>query len=474
MNEMVSPNFFITGILLIFLITALIMLLLYRRRYQDKSSQNAEKDEMLSKKQVELETYKQTLDSLHKEEKPDNVSGTESGTDQDIILKKALKRAEEANFQKNSFISNISHEIRTPLNNIIGFSSLLEAEISLLENNELYDYAHSILESGERLLHILNNIIDISRIESHDMRIHLKPCIVNEIIGNATQLFIFKANEQKLKLNFVAGEIPDALADETALTKVITAIIENAIKYTRKGFVNISSDFLPGTSEISIRIKDSGIGIDPSYLSMIFDPFRNESLGFSKEDQGAGLGLPLAKSLIELMKGRIQIESAKEKGTVVTIFLHSAAGAQPPTVIKEIARKEKFRSLQDLEIFIVEDDLMNKLVLYEMTKSLGHVITAVNGEETLKVIERTFNEGKIFDIMLFDINLPPPWDGIVLMKEIRKKWKEYKTIPFVAQTAYAMTGDKEKLLESGFDDYISKPINQQELYSIIKNQLNKF
>ena len=108
-----------------------------------------------------------------------------------------------------------------------------------------------------------------------------------------------------------------------------------------------------------------------------------------------------------------------------------------------------------------------------MTKSLGNVITTMDGDEALKVIEEEYKAGKVFDIMLFDINLPPPWDGIKLMHEVRKKIKAYKTVPFVAQTAYAMTGDKEKLLEAGFDDYISKPINQQELYSIMKNQLNK-
>jgi CheY-like chemotaxis protein/nitrogen-specific signal transduction histidine kinase len=391
----------------------------------------------------------------------------------DITLKKALKRSEESNFMKNAFLSNISAEIRTPLNNIIGFASLLEAEISLLENKELFDYAHSISESGDRLLHLLNNIIDISKLEANDMQINLRPCNINNVVANTTQLFVFKANEQKLKLNLTTNEIPFALIDETWLTKVINAILENAIKYTERGFINISTDFSEEKNEILIRIKDTGTGIDPSYIPMIFDPFRQESLGFTKELQGAGLGLPLAKSLVEMMRGRIEIESAKGKGTTVTLFFPNETTALDSKLAQAPSRKQKFKSLQGLEIFIVEDDLMNKIVLYEMTKSLGNVVTAINGDETLRIIEQAFNEKKIFDIMLFDINLPPPWDGIRLMKEVREKWKVYKTIPFVAQTAYAMSGDKEKLLEAGFDDYISKPINQQELYSIIKNQLNK-
>lgn len=392
----------------------------------------------------------------------------------DLNLKKALKRAEEANFLKNAFLSNISHEIRTPLNNIIGFSSLLEAEISLLENKELFDYARAISESGDRLLHLLNNIIDMSRIEANDMQLTLKPCNINAIVGGASQLFIFKANEQKLKLNFIAGELPSGIADEKSLTNILSAVIENAVKYTEKGFVNISTDYKKDLNEISIRIKDTGIGIDPAFLPTLFDPFRHDTSGYSKESQGAGLGLPLAKSLIELMQGRIEIESLKGEGTVVTIFLKAEGVSEPRISAKEVIKKQKAKTLQGLDIFIVEDDLMNKLVLYEMTKRLGTVVTAVNGDETMRVVEEAFNDGKIFDIMLFDINLPPPWDGTKLMQEIRKKIKEYKTVPFVAQTAYAMAGDKEKLLESGFDDYIAKPINQQELYAIIKNQMNKY
>jgi signal transduction histidine kinase/CheY-like chemotaxis protein len=391
----------------------------------------------------------------------------------DQTLKKALKRAEEANFLKNAFLSNISQEIRTPLNTIIGFSSLLEAEISLLENKELFDYARAISESGDRLLNLLNNILDMSRIESHHLQISLKPANISTIVANTTQFFIFKANEKRLKVNLKVGDVPDAMVDEKSLTRVVSAIVENAIKHTGNGFINISTEFIRERNEISVRIKDSGEGIDPAYLPMIFDPFRNDNTGFSKDAQGAGLGLPLAKSLIEMMRGRIVIDSAKGAGTTVTLFIPCERKSDDTGPKPVYSKKEKFRALQGLDIFIVEDDLMNKIVLYEMTKSLGSVIAAINGDETMRIIEQHHNEGKVFDVMLFDINLPPPWDGTRLMQEIRKKWKAYKDIPFIAQTAYAMSGDKEKLLDAGFDDYISKPINQQELYSIIKNQLNK-
>lgn len=460
-------------ILLLFLVISLIILFVFSRKLGKLRQKANKKDQDILDLRKELLDTKDSVDRIVSERVAEIKKESGENENADFTLKRALKRSEEANYLKNAFLSNFSHEIRTPLNNIIGFASLLEAEISLLENKELFDYARAISDSGDRLLHLLDNILDISKLEANDMQISLKSTEVNTVVANVVQMFVFKANEQRLKLNFKPGEIPAGFLDDKGLTKVLNIVIENAIKYTQNGFVNISTEFVRDNEEICIRIKDTGVGIDPAFLPAIFDPFRQETPGYSKESSGTGLGLPLAKSLVELMRGTITIESAKGTGTTVTILFPPEEKATDETLIREASRKEKFRSLQGLEIFIVEDDLMNKIVLFEMTKSLGNVVTCMNGDETMRVIEEQYKTGKIFDIMLFDINLPPPWDGIRLMKEIRNKMKEYRSIPFVAQTAYAMVGDKEKLLEAGFDDYISKPINQQELYSIIRNQLNK-
>ena len=394
--------------------------------------------------------------------------------ERDLILKKALKKAEDANFLLNSFLSNVSSEIRTPLNNIIGFASLLEAELSVMENKELFDYSHAVLESGDRLLHLLNNIIDISRVESNDFTLKPIRCSVNGIIANTIQVYLFQANKKKLKLNFLPGEIPEGFADETGLSKSLSIILDNSIKFTDQGFINISTDYHKERNLISVRIKDTGVGIDPAFLPELLDPFKSETTGFSKEGKGTGLGLPLAKSLLEMMQGSMEIQSERGKGTTITLLLRSYTSLPEDSLHPTYDQKKKSRGLHDLDIFIVEDDLMNKLVLTEMTKSLGRIVAASNGEETLATIRKWITENKFFDIMLFDINLPPPWDGVKLMQEIRKTWKQYRSVPFIAQTAYAMAGDREQLLEAGFDDYISKPINQQQLYSIMKNQLNKY
>ncbi|NCA77582.1 MAG: response regulator [Alphaproteobacteria bacterium] len=455
------------------LLTLIVTVILLSGKLKSLRAESLKKDQALKKLSADLAETKESVDQIIKD-KITELKKEEGDTEKsDFTLKRALKRSEEANFMKNAFLSNFSHEIRTPLNNIIGFASLLEAEISLLENKELFDYARAISESGDKLSHLLDNILDISKLEANDMQIKLKSCQLNNVVADTTQMFIFKANEQKLKLNLKINDVPTVFIDEKGLNKVLSIVLENAVKYTPNGFINVSTDFQTDKGEICIRIKDTGIGIDPTYLPGIFDPFRQDSLGYTKENSGAGLGLPLAKSLVEMMRGHIEIESAKGMGTTVTIFFPPEKTTDEVQPRKEPTKKEKFKTLQGLEIFIVEDDLMNKIVLFEMTKSLGNVITTMDGDEALKVIEEEYKAGKVFDIMLFDINLPPPWDGIKLMHEVRKKIKAYKTVPFVAQTAYAMTGDKEKLLEAGFDDYISKPINQQELYSIMKNQLNK-
>lgn len=392
----------------------------------------------------------------------------------DIELKKALKKAKDANYLKNAFLSNMSHEIRTPLNGIIGFSSLLLTELSLMENQELYEYANGIQESGDRLLNLLNNILDISRVEANDLEIKLTSCSVNEIIEKTSELFKFKSNEKGIKFNVKYNDIPNALADLDNLTKVITDVIDNAVKYTDKGFINVVTDFNSDKDLISISIKDTGIGIDQKYIDHVFEAFRQESLGYSRTYQGAGLGLPLAKKLIDLMKGEIEVNSKKGSGTTIKIYLKAHTDTISPTtempekvIISEIDEE----NIKKINIFIVEDDRMNRLVLSKMLDKVANSSMAVDGEETLEIIDKAYKKGIIFELMLFDINLPAPWDGIILMNEVKKRWNEYKYIPFIAQTAYAMAGDKERLLDAGFDDYIPKPVNKNEMINSIYRQL---
>lgn len=460
------------------LLTVLILAFFLNKLSRDHKRKMEIKNQEISNTLARLALFNQKLDQEVESRTAALKAEMEERKKVDFELKKTLKKVEDANFLKNAFLANMSHEIRTPLNGIIGFSSLLETELSLLENKELYDYASGILESGERLLHLLNNLIDISRLEANDMEVTLAPCEVESTINQVAELHRFKANELSIKFNVIPSSVPMVLADKKNLMRVLSNVIDNAIKYTEKGFINISTGTVADTKEVFIRVKDTGIGIDNSYIPHLFEAFRQESLGYSRAYQGAGLGLPLAKRLLELMKGRILVESEKAAGTVVTIFLKQITA--DPTLLKTsdniadtplvITSKAEI-PLGEKHIFIVEDDRMNRLVLLKMLQNTANIESASDGEETLQMIKAAYNKGIIFNLMLFDINLPIPWDGTLLMKEIRKTYHEYKKVPFVAQTAYAMSGDRERLLEAGFDDYISKPISKNLLLKTVEKYL---
>ncbi|MDP3463619.1 MAG: ATP-binding protein [Bacteroidales bacterium] len=441
---------------------------------------NAKTRRQLLARRTELADLESKLNNLEHnieqevEKRTEVISKQLSGSRKsDLELKKALKKAEDANYLKNAFLGNMSHEIRTPLNGIIGFSSLLETELSMLENQELFGFAQGIQQSGDRLLNLLNNIIDISRIEAHDIEVELHPCNMNDIVKNLVELHQFSANEKGLAFKFKPGELPLIVADNSCLTRIVNVVIENAIKYTEAGFVNILTQYQPNSNEVLLRVKDTGVGMDQDYMKHLFEAFRQESSGYSRSYQGAGLGLPLAKKLLDLMNGRIEIISARSVGTTVEVFLPCQASEARNVSIPNIQRTST-ALYGSLDIFIVEDDRMNRLVLQKMLNKAGTCTIAVDGDETMKIIRERYKKGHVFQIMLFDINLPAPWDGVKLLKTIRQEYKEYRSVPFIAQTAYAMAGDREKLLEAGFDDYLSKPLSKNELLTIINNQLDKF
>ena len=432
---------------------------------------------MLQLEQQELLKAYQQKESAIEEEVKNRTAELESRLNErrekDLKLKLALKKAEDANYLKNAFLGNMSHEIRTPLNGIIGFSSLLETELSLKENKVLYEYAQGIQQSGDRLLNLLNNIIDISRIEANDIDMELHECSINEILQNVIDLSSFSANEKALAFKAKLEEVPAIIADNAKLMRVFHILVDNAIKYTNEGFVTIQSQYDHQSNRVFIKVKDTGVGMEEAYQRHIFEAFRQESSGYGRSYQGAGLGLPLAKRLLDLMQGEIQIDSKRNVGTTVTVSLPCISSNTEKQNVASAFPIPNAPEIGKLDIFIVEDDRMNRLVLQKILQKAGHITMAVDGEETLKIIRERHKKNHVFQVMLFDINLPSPWDGIQLMHKIKADFPVYKNIPFIAQTAYAMAGDREKMLDSGFDDYIAKPINKNELMTIIKNQLDK-
>jgi len=415
---------------------------------------------------------KQELDNNKSKDK-NEISELKENTEKlNIELKKALIKAENANFLKNAFLANMSHEIRTPLNGIIGFASLLESIYSADEDSELFEYANNIRVSGERLLELLSNIIDISRIDANDYDIEFQTININETLTPIIEKYTIKTKEKGIKLNYNIDKNINIITDKNTLIRIIDNVLDNAVKFTSKGFINFSCIDI-GNSIINFRIKDTSLGIDPVYLNNIFDSFRQESLGYSRSFQGAGLGLPLVKKLTGLLGGDIKIESEKGQGTTVIINLFDNFQTEI-TKKNYLDKNEKTIYIQKKikpKIFIVEDDRINRVLLSKMLENYAELSLAIDGIETLKIIEQYYNKKIIFDLMLFDINLPAPWDGLELLKEIKSKYSEYNNIPFIAQTAYALEKDKEKLLEAGFDDYIAKPIDSKVLIHIINRRI---
>ncbi|MGM0565411.1 MAG: tetratricopeptide repeat protein [Bacteroidota bacterium] len=475
-----SQAIFLYIALALLVIVLILALWLFYREKQKRKKSDAEyalmKSELEKAREKQHDIDKDIEDKVKKrtEELQKQIDAYKK---KDVQLKKTLKEVEDANYLKNAFLSNMSHEIRTPLNGIIGFSSLLETELSLLENEELYGYASGIQQSGERLLHLLNNIIDISRIEANDLQVTLQESNINQLIEKSAEIYKYQAGEKDLSLNIKLEDTPMAYVDPDSVTKILSDVLDNAVKYTEKGFINVTNGYDAKKKEVFVKVRDTGIGIDEQYLPKVFEAFRQESLGYSRAFQGAGLGLPLAKRLLDLMNGRIDIESKKSEGTTVIIYLptketfqHVQESLHPTKDNKQA--DEQTKAPKDVRIFLVEDDRMNRLVINKMLSD-WKVDDGEDGDVSIAKISEAHKQGIIYDIMLFDINLPNPWDGVKLMHYIKKKFPEYENIPFIAQTAYAMRGDRERLLEEGFDDYMSKPISQQRLLTTLYKFLNK-
>ncbi len=447
-------------------------ILVYRFISERKLSQAVQRKTREKEEQtLKLQKFNAELEAAIDERTKDLMVEIKERRIKDLELKKTLKKAEEANYLKNAFMANMSHEIRTPLNGIIGFSGLLETELAVLGNEELYEYAKGIQSSGDRLMNLLTNIIDISRIEANTIELKYEVVAIGELLDKLSSHYKFKSNEKGLifKTKY-PKDLPKVRTDESNLSRVVNILVDNALKYTEKGFITVTAEHIEQDKSINVEIKDTGIGIDEKSQEVIFESFRQESEGYARSYQGIGLGLTLSQKLIHLMGGSITLSSKKGKGTKLTISLPAMSG-ESVAEVEEIQPTVAIASAPQfglIDIFIVEDDRMNRMVLEKMLKKTGKIVTAVDGEDTMKIIGNAHKKGHIFEVMLFDINLPAPWDGIKLMQEIKKLYPEYKQIPFIAQTAYAMAGDKDKFMEAGFNDYIAKPVNKNELLTMVK------
>ncbi|MFC2092551.1 response regulator [Bacteroidota bacterium] len=398
----------------------------------------------------------------------------------EIELKNAKEKAEESNRLKTAFLANMSHEIRTPLNGILGFAELLEGELSEHENEELSLFADTIHKSGKRLLNVLDNILDISKIEANKMELTIKECNLNNLITKVVKIFEPLAKSKSLELNSYSDDGMKVLVDDDRIATVVTNILDNAIKFTDKGSVVVQTGIDEIKNKAYFKITDTGIGIDDSFKHYLFDVFRQEDEKFSRRFEGAGLGLSISKRLTELMNGDIEIDSTKGQGTSVTVYLPLSRKSEVnekiiskvDTKMKSFKNAEFLRELKP-NILLVEDDEYSAKLIKLMLIRVANISIAYTGEQALEIIKESYKKSELFEVILMDMRLPKPWDGLLLRAEIRKRWREYTKVPFIAQTAFAMKDDKKKILAAGFDEYLSKPISSDQLFTIIAEQLRK-
>ncbi len=391
-----------------------------------------------------------------------------AGTNQDITRQKTLARelirakekAEESDRLKSAFLANLSHEMRTPMNGILGFSELLRKKNISEEKRNIY--LELIEKEGHRLLNFISNIVDISKIESNIVNINTSHLDINKLINDLYSKYQIKLDKTPIKLQVLRGlgEKDSYIeTDENKLVQVISNLVENAIKFTKEG--SIEFGYVLKGKMLEFYVKDSGIGIDAEEQKSIFDRFR-QGKREQTHNQGVGLGLSIVKGLINILDGEVWIDSRIGEGSTFyfTIPYKKVKNMGAPATISVDTTLEN----GDFTILIAEDDNLSFLYVQACLSDYNcAIIRACNGLEAVKIA----NENPNIDLILMDINMPE-MGGYDALKEIRKTNKEIKV---VAQTGLAMSGDKESMLEAGFNDYISKPISTSQLIDTLNKHL---
>lgn len=370
--------------------------------------------------------------------------------DKNEELTAAKLKAEESDRLKTSFLHNISHEIRTPLNGIVGFAELLRSPEYTAEQKE--EYFRVMLNCTDQLTAVINDLIDISKIEAGVVEINPSSFRLDDLLDAAKLLFSASAAEKNILLKFentLSGAV--IRTDRGKMNQVLNNLLSNAIKFSSGGTVMIK--VTRSDNELVISVSDTGIGIDEKDLPHIFDRFRQTEIGFSRSFGGTGLGLAICKGNLESLGGSITVRSEKEKGTE---FIFSV----PVTFLDNDAVREKivskFRSTRRARILLAEDDDISYMYLNNILKTGNfEIIRATDGNQAISLFE---NE-KDINLVLLDLKLPLV-DGFEVARLIRKK---SGTVPIIAISAYAFEEDKKRAAEEGINDYLTKPVNKDEL-----------
>ncbi len=385
----------------------------------------------------------------------------------EAALLRAKEKAMESDNLKSAFLANISHEIRTPMNGVLGFLELLSDDSLTADTRE--QYINIIKKSSKQLLQLINDIIDISKIEANQLNLDIHECNINSV---ARDIFLFykkdkllleKDNlELKIELPLI-DEYAKIFTDESRLSQILMNIADNAVKFTNQGEIVIGYR-QADKKTIEFYIKDTGIGIPKDQYHLVFERFRQVDGSTTRKYGGTGLGLSISEGLAKLLGGSIRFES--EPGVGTTFYVTLPYNPVNRRILEPYSvSEETIPNWENKIIMIVEDDEINcELMKTMLEPSNAIIITAGSGEDAIRI----FSSNQSIHLVLMDIRLP----GINGYQAMRYIKDQNPSIPVVAQTAFAMSEDNQKCLEQGFDDYIAKPINRKLLYKIIQKQLN--
>ena len=395
-----------------------------------------------------------------------------------VAAEDALKVAESASKAKSTFLSNMSHDIRTPMNAIIGFATLALDDIR--DGKKVEDYLSKILSSSKHLLGLINDILDMSRIESGKVVLEEQETDLVTTLQELQSIMEGQAKERKLKLHVDYSNLRDrhVYCDKTRLNQVMFNLLANAVKFTSEGgSIWLTMSQLEPTCEVEdraiyeIRVKDTGIGMDKAFIKHIFEPFERERTSTVSKIQGTGLGMAITKNIVDMMGGTIEVESQKGVGTEFIIRLElrlqAEAGVANEEGTKQHGHAEGGTEFAGKRLLLAEDNELNREIACMLLSKYGFVIdTAENGQEAVDLVAASAPD--YYDLVLMDIQMPV-MDGHEATRRIRNlEDKELAKVPVVAMTANAFDEDRKAAKECGMNGFISKPIHMQEVVQALR------